>query len=196
MKHTLNFLITTMQIICELEPQLHTITDMISIIKTVKSDGGRLFILGMGGSAGHASHAANDFRKLCGVQTYSPTDNVSELTARANDEGLNTIFTEWLKVSQLNDKDCIFIFSVGGGNIERNVSMALVEAINLAKERGSKIIGIVGRDGGYTAKNSNACVIIPITDPDLVTPHTEGMQAVLWHLMVSSPELQENKTKW
>jgi D-sedoheptulose 7-phosphate isomerase len=196
MGHSENFLITSSRIIENLMMQFPRIDKMIDIVDGTRTRGGRLFIIGMGGSAAHASHAVNDFRKLCNIEAYAPTDNVSEITARANDEGLNTIFSEWLKVSMLNSDDCIFIFSVGGGDIEKNVSRSIVNAIDLAKERGARIIGIVGRDGGYTAKNADACVIIPTIDASQITPQTEGMQAVIWHLMVSSPKLQENKTKW
>lgn len=196
MGHSENFLLTSSRILENLMMQFPRIDKMIDIVDGTRTRGGRLFIIGMGGSAGHASHAVNDFRKLCNVQAYAPTDNVSELTARANDEGLDTIFSEWLKVSMLNSDDCIFILSVGGGDIEKNVSRSIVNAIDLAKERGARVIGIVGRNGGYTAKSADACVIIPTIDEKLVTPQTEGMQAIVWHLMVSSPKLQENKTKW
>jgi D-sedoheptulose 7-phosphate isomerase len=196
MTHTENFLSMTIKIIELLNEQQSTIEKMIEIIKDTKLHGGRLFLIGMGGGAGNASHAVNDFRKLCGIDAAAPTDNVSELTARANDEGLNTIFTGWLKTSKFNNNDCLFIFSVGGGNIDKNVSMAIVDAVTLALSHKAKIIGVVGRDGGYTAQYADACVIIPTLDPTLVTPQTEGMQAVIWHLLVSSPELQENKTKW
>lgn len=194
--YTEYFLSTTTKIIELLKPQHNIIDKMVVIIKETKFNNGRLFLIGMGGSAGNASHAVNDFRKLCGVDASTPTDNVSELTARANDEGLNTIFSGWLKTSRLNNKDCLFIFSVGGGDIDRNVSMSIVEAIDLAKERNAKIIGVVGRDGGYTAMKADACVIIPNVNNSLVTPQTEGMQAVIWHLLVSNPVLQENKMKW
>lgn len=192
------YLRQTVQIIewIQTTENLYRIYDMINIIKQIKSDNGRLFIIGMGGGAGHASHAANDFRKLCGVEAYAVTDNVSELTARANDEGLDTIFTGWLKVSHLNDKDGLFIFSVGGGDIKKKVSTTIINAIDLAKERKAKIVGIVGRDGGYTGVKADACLIIPDFDKRYVTPYTEGMQAVFWHMIVSSPVLQENKTKW
>jgi D-sedoheptulose 7-phosphate isomerase len=194
--HTENFLLTSMRIINLLKYQYNVIDKMTNIIKEVKMDDGRLFLIGMGGGAGNASHAVNDFRKLCGVNASTPTDNVSELTARANDEGLDTIFTGWLKANKLNNKDCLFIFSVGGGDVGKNVSMTIVKAIDLAIERNAKIIGVVGRDGGYTASKADACVIIPNLNNDMVTPQTEGMQAVIWHLLVSNSMLQENKTKW
>jgi D-sedoheptulose 7-phosphate isomerase len=150
----------------------------------------------VGGSAANASHAVNDFRKLAGIETYAPTDNVAELTARTNDEGWESVFSAWLRVSNLNEKDCIFILSVGGGSKEKNVSTNLVEAIDYAKEVGAKVTGIVGRDGGYTAKNSETCLIIPTVSVSSVTPHAESFQAVIWHLLVSHPNLKENPTKW
>jgi D-sedoheptulose 7-phosphate isomerase len=158
--------------------------------------GGRLFILGVGGSAGHASHAVNDFRKICGIESYTPTDNVSELTARVNDEGWDTSFSEWLKVSRLGARDGLLIFSVGGGSKEKNVSMNLVRAIELAKAAGAKVFGIVGKDGGSTKQNADACVVIPVVSPDRITPHTEGLCAVVWHLLVSHPALKRAATKW
>ena len=165
-------------------------------LAAARDGGGRLFILGVGGSAGHASHAVNDFRKLCAFEAYSPADNVSELTARVNDEGWDTSFSEWLKVSRLSAQDALLIFSVGGGSKEKNVSMNLVRALELAKGVGSKIFGIVGKDGGYTAQVADACVIIPTASPDRITPHTEGLCAVVWHLMVSHPALKRAATKW
>ena len=157
---------------------------------------GRLFIIGIGGSAANASHAVNDFRKLAGIECYAPTDNVSELTARTNDEGWKTIFKGWLKISKLNKKDLIFIFSVGGGNKEKKISENLIEAINLAIKVKAKICGIVGKNGGYTNKMANYCLRIPSKNPKLITPHAEGMQAVMWHLIISHPKIQLNKTKW
>jgi D-sedoheptulose 7-phosphate isomerase len=162
----------------------------------VKADGGRIFFLGVGGSAGNCSHAVNDFRKIVGIESYAPTDNVSELTARTNDEGWATIFVEWLKISKLLAKDAIFIFSVGGGNIEKNISPNLVTALQHAKSVGAKIVGVVGRDGGYTAQVADACVIVPTVNPENVTPHSEAFQAVVWHLLVSHPKLKANQTKW
>ena len=172
------------------------IRNMINILRAVRENEGRLFILGVGGGAGHASHAVNDFRKIAGIESYAPTDNVSELTARVNDDGWETVFVNWLKGSRLNSKDCIFVFSVGGGNEEKNVSVNLVNALRFAKEQNSKIIGVVGRDGGYTAKVSDACVIIPTVNEKTVTPQTEAFQAVVWHLIVSSPDLQKFEMKW
>ncbi len=161
-----------------------------------RDGGGRLFILGVGGSAGHAGHAVNDFRKICGYEAYAPTDNVSELTARVNDEGWDTCFSEWLKGSRLKAGDAVLVFSVGGGNREKNVSVNLVKSLELAKEVGAKVFGIVGRDGGFTKQASDACVIIPTVSADRVTPHTEGFCAVVWHLLVSHPALAKTKTKW
>jgi D-sedoheptulose 7-phosphate isomerase len=162
----------------------------------VRDGGGRLFILGVGGSAGHAGHAVNDFRKICGFESYAPTDNVSELTARVNDEGWDTCFSEWLKVSRLRAGDAVLVFSVGGGNREKNVSVNLVKSLELAKEVGAKVFGIVGRDGGFTKQVADACVVIPTVHADRVTPHTEGFCAVVWHLLVSHPALARSKTKW
>jgi D-sedoheptulose 7-phosphate isomerase len=165
-------------------------------LAAVGEGGGRLFILGVGGSAGHASHAVNDFRKICGIEAYTPTDNVSELTARVNDEGWDTSFSEWLKVSRLSARDGLLIFSVGGGSKEKNVSMNLVRAIELAKATGAKVFGIVGKDGGSTKQHADACVVIPVVSPDRITPHTEGLCAVVWHLLVSHPALKRAATKW
>ncbi len=165
-------------------------------LAAVRDRGGRLFILGVGGSAGHASHAVNDFRKICGFEAYTPTDNVSELTARANDEGWDTTFTEWLKGSRLGDRDSLLVFSVGGGDAGRRVSTNLVAALALGRERRASIYGIVGRDGGMTAQVADACVIIPPLFADRVTPHTEGLCAVLWHLLVSHPSLAQAATRW
>ncbi|MBV9101577.1 MAG: SIS domain-containing protein [Candidatus Dormibacteraeota bacterium] len=162
----------------------------------VRARGGRLFILGVGGSAGHASHAVNDFRKLCGIEAYAPTDNPSELTARANDEGWDSTFTGWLKVSKLSDRDALLIFSVGGGDQARNVSTNLVRAIEHAADARAEVFGIVGRDGGFTAQRATACVVIPPLYPDHITAHTEGLCAVVWHLLVSHPSLQQAPTKW
>jgi D-sedoheptulose 7-phosphate isomerase len=165
-------------------------------LAAIRERGGRLFILGVGGSAGNAGHAVNDFRKICGIEAYAPTDNVSELTARTNDEGWATVFSEWLKGSRINAKDGLLIFSVGGGNLEKNVSPNLVSAIQLARKAGAAVIGIVGRDGGYTAKEATACVIVPVVNPAHVTPHSEAFQAVIWHLFVSHPKLKAAPTKW
>ena len=172
------------------------IENIVDLLADVKSAGGRLFVLGVGGSAANAGHAVNDFRKLAGIETYAPTDNVAELTARTNDEGWQTVFSGWLKVSKLNSKDCLFILSVGGGDKERNVSPNLIQAIDLAKSVGARVTGIVGRDGGYTAKNADVCLVVPTVNPDTVTPHSESFQTVIWHLMVSHPKLKSNPTKW
>ena len=172
------------------------IEEMVSLLVDVKATGGRLFVLGVGGSAANAGHAVNDFRKLAGIEAYAPTDNVAELTARTNDDGWQTVFSGWLKVSKLNSKDCLFILSVGGGNKENNVSPNLIEAIDLAKSVGARITGIVGRDGGYTAKNADVCLVVPTVNAATVTPHSESFQTVIWHLLVSHPKLKSNPTKW
>ena len=172
------------------------IESMADLLSGVKLDGGRLFFLGVGGSAGNCSHAVNDFRKIVGMEAYTPTDNVSELTARTNDEGWDTVFVEWLKTSRLNEKDVVFVLSVGGGNLEKNISPNLVKALQYAKEVGARTTGIVGRDGGYTATVADVCVIVPTVNPETVTPHSEAFQAVIWHLLVSHPKLKANQTKW
>ena len=172
------------------------IEKMADLLATVKAEGGRIFFLGVGGSAGNCSHAVNDFRKIVGIECYAPTDNVSELTARTNDDGWPSVFVDWLKVSKLISRDALFILSVGGGNLEKNISPNLVEAIKLAKTVGAKVTGVVGRDGGYTAQVADACVIIPTVNPDTITPHSEAFQAVVWHLLVSHPKLKVNQTKW
>jgi D-sedoheptulose 7-phosphate isomerase len=173
-----------------------SIEKVADLLAKVKIDQGRIFFLGVGGSAGNCSHAVNDFRKIVEIESYAPTDNVSELTARTNDDGWPTIFVPWLKLSKLNSKDAVFIFSVGGGNLEKNISPNLVNALKLAKTVGAKIIGVVGRDGGYTAQVADACVIIPTVNTETITPHSEAFQAVVWHLLVSHPKLKENQTKW
>ncbi len=162
----------------------------------VRDAGGRLFVLGVGGSAGHASHAVNDFRKICGFEAYAPTDNVSELTARVNDEGWETSFSAWLEVSRLGARDAVLVFSVGGGNREKNVSPNLVRALELARAVGAPVFGVVGKDGGATRAAAEACVLIPTVSPDRITPHTEGLAAVVWHLLVSHPALKRAATKW
>lgn len=169
---------------------------MVSALSDLRERGGRLFFLGAGGSAGNCGHAVNDFRKLCGIESYAPTDNVSELTARTNDEGWETVFAAWLVTSRLSAKDGIFVFSVGGGDLERNVSPNIVRALELAKQRGATIFGVVGRDGGFTKKVGDHVVVIPVVDAGLVTPHTEAFHAVVWHCLVSHPKLQQNATKW
>ncbi len=165
-------------------------------LAAVRQRGGRLFVIGVGGSAGHASHAVNDFRKICHFEAYTPTDNVSELTARVNDEGWESCYAEWLKISRLNERDAILVFSVGGGNVEKNVSVNLVRAIDEARGRGARVFGIVGKDGGYTKQVADTCVVIPTASPERITPHTEGLCAVVWHLLVSHPALKVEETKW
>ena len=175
---------------------IDAIENVAKLLAEVKKEQGRIFFLGVGGSAGNCSHAVNDFRKIVEIESYAPTDNVSELTARTNDEGWPTIFEPWLRLSKLNAKDAVFIFSVGGGNLEENISPNLVNALKYAQTVGAKITGVVGKDGGYTAKVANACVIIPVVNKETITPHSEAFQAVVWHLLVSHPLLKENQTKW
>ena len=172
------------------------IEKLAKILTKIRNKKGRIFFLGVGGSAGNCSHAVNDFRKIVGLESYAPTDNVAELTARTNDEGWNSVFSEWLKVSNLNSKDLIFVFSVGGGNLEKNISVNLIEALKYAKSVGSKIVGIVGKDGGFTYKIADSCVLIPIVNEKTITPHTEAFRAVVWHCLVSHPLLQTKRTKW
>jgi D-sedoheptulose 7-phosphate isomerase len=174
----------------------NAIEAVIDELLRIRNRNGRLFVLGVGGSAANASHAVNDLRKLCGLESYAPTDNVSELTARTNDEGWPTVFAEWLRVSRLNSNDGLLIFSVGGGSIEKNISANLVTAVQLARQIGATVLGVVGRDGGYTAREATACVIIPTVNPEHVTPHSEAFQGVVWHLLVSHPKLKVNSTKW
>ena len=188
------YLAETKAILDAVDPQL---LEAVAVgLARVREGGGRLFILGVGGSAGHASHAVNDFRKICGFEAYTPTDNVSELTARVNDEGWDSCFSEWLKGSRINAKDAVLVFSVGGGTVEKNVSVNLVRAIDEARGRGAKVFGIVGKDGGYTNQVAEACVLIPVVSQERITPHTEGLAAVVWHLLVSHPALKVTQTKW
>ena len=194
MNFTQQFLAEVQQVTAQLNAD--SIEKCADELAKIRERGGRLFILGVGGSAGNAGHAVNDFRKICGFEAYAPTDNVSELTARTNDEGWATIFAEWLKGSRIGAKDGLLIFSVGGGNLEKNVSPNLVSAIQVAKKVGASIVGIVGRDGGYTAREATACVIVPTVNPNHVTPHSEAFQAVVWHLFVSHPKLKAAQTKW
>jgi D-sedoheptulose 7-phosphate isomerase len=175
---------------------LARIEALADALVTLRDRGGRLFLLGVGGSAANCSHAVNDFRKLCGIEAYAPTDNAAELTARTNDEGWETVFSGWLEISRVSEKDAVLVFSVGGGNAERNVSMNIVRALECAKRAGARILGVVGRDGGATAKLGDEIVLIPIVDDKLVTPHTEAFQAVVWHCLVSHPKLQRQATKW
>jgi D-sedoheptulose 7-phosphate isomerase len=188
------FLEEAQQVIQRLDSQ--AIEQVVEELALVRERGGRLFILGVGGSAANASHAVNDFRKICGFECYAPTDNVSELTARTNDEGWATVFSEWLKGSRINARDGLLIFSVGGGNLEKNVSPNLVAAIQVAQQVGASVTGVVGRDGGYTRKAAKACVVVPTVNDEHVTPHAEAFQAVVWHLFVSHPMLKVAKTKW
>jgi len=178
------------------EIDIDAVEAMATLLAKVREQGGRLFFLGVGGSAGNCSHAVNDFRKIVGIESYAPTDNVSELTARTNDEGWDTVFVEWLKTSRLGDKDAVFVFSVGGGSLEKNVSPNLVRALQHARDVGARITGVVGRDGGFTATVADACVIVPTVNPETVTPHSEAFQAVIWHLLVSHPALKTYNTKW
>jgi D-sedoheptulose 7-phosphate isomerase len=194
MSYSAQHLKETAEIVAKINPA--DCEKCVAELRAVREHGGRLFMLGVGGSAANASHAVNDFRKIAGIETYAPTDNVSELTARTNDEGWASVFVEWLRTSKLSSKDCLFILSVGGGNIEKNVSPNLVAALQLAKQVGAHVIGIVGKDGGYTAKVADACVIVPTVNPNNVTPHSEAFQAVIWHLFVSHPDLKVNQTKW
>ena len=175
---------------------LLAIERIAELLSQVKLDGGRIFFLGVGGSAGNCSHAVNDFRKIVGIEAYAPTDNVSELTARINDDGWASVFVNWLKISKLNAKDVLFIMSVGGGNLKKNISSNLIEAIKLAKSVEAKVIGIVGLKDGYTAQFADICVIVPTVNPNTITPHSEAFQAVIWHLLVSHPKLKKNETKW
>jgi D-sedoheptulose 7-phosphate isomerase len=176
--------------------EISEIERMIKLLLQLRENNGRLFFLGVGGGAGNASHAVNDFRKICGIESYSPSDNVSELSARVNDDGWETVFVNWLKGSKLKETDGVFVFSVGGGNAEKNISANLVHALNFAKQVKAKIFGVVGRDGGYTAKMADACIIIPTVNPETITPHTEAFQAVIWHLIVSHPQMKISEMKW
>jgi D-sedoheptulose 7-phosphate isomerase len=194
MSFSKEFLREAVEIIGRLD--IDAIDRSVEILRATRERGGRLFVLGVGGSAANASHAVNDFRKIVGLETYAPTDNVSELTARTNDEGWATVFESWLRTSRLTPADCVLIFSVGGGNIEKNVSPNLVSALQFAKQVGASVLGIVGRDGGYTAQVADACVIVPTVNPVNVTPHAEAFQAVVWHLFVSHPSLKQTETKW
>ena len=194
MSYAIQHLKETAEIVAKINPD--DCEKCVSELVSVRARHGRLFILGVGGSAANASHAVNDFRKIAGIECYAPTDNVSELTARTNDEGWASVFVEWLRGSRLSDKDALLILSVGGGNLEENVSPNLVTALQYAKQIGSRILGIVGKDGGYTAKVADACVIVPTVNPNNVTPHSEAFQAVVWHLFVSHPDLKINQTKW
>jgi D-sedoheptulose 7-phosphate isomerase len=194
MKFIKKYISTSKDILDALDQE--EISKMVSVLKETRDKKGRLFILGVGGGAGHASHAVNDFRKICGIESYTPADNVSELTARINDDGWETSYVNWLIGSNLKSIDTLLVFSVGGGNLEKNVSVNLVKCLQYANEIGSKICGIVGRDGGYTAEVSSACVLVPPLDDQNITPHTESFQALIWHLLVSHPDLQKFEMKW
>lgn len=194
MTYTQQHIEETIEILKKLD--IHAVEKLTDLIATIRREGGRLFFLGVGGSAGNCSHAVNDFRKIAGVESYAPTDNVSELTARTNDEGWASVFAQWLKVSRLSPIDGIFVFSVGGGDLERNVSPNLVLALQYAKAVGAKVAGVVGRDGGYTARVADACVIVPTVNPETITPHSEAFQSIIWHLLISHPKLKANQTKW
>lgn len=169
---------------------------MVGMLAELRQDGGRLFFLGVGGGAGNASHAVNDFRKICGIESYTPSDNVSELSARVNDDGWETVFVNWLKGSRLKESDALFVLSVGGGDAEKNISANLVHALDYARQVKAKIFGVVGRQGGYTAKVGDACIIVPTVSPETVTPHTESFQAVIWHMIVSHPAMKKSEMKW
>lgn len=194
MSYVRNFLKEVHQVVDGLN--VAEIESMVKHLIDLRSKGGRLFFLGVGGGAGNASHAVNDFRKICGIESYTPADNVSELSARVNDDGWGTVFVNWLKGSRLRNVDGVFIFSVGGGNAEKNISVNIVQALKYAKEAGAKVFGIVGRDGGYTAKVADACVVVPTVNPETITPHTESFQAIIWHLIVSHPEMKISEMKW
>jgi D-sedoheptulose 7-phosphate isomerase len=194
MPYTQKYIEEAVQILRQLD---HTTIDrVLDLLVDVRTRGGRVFFLGVGGGAGRASHAVNDFRKIAGIECYAPTDNVSELTARINDDGWETSYRNWLRGSRLNSRDMVFIFSVGGGDVERNVSANLVRALQYAKEIGAKICGVVGRDGGFTAQVADACVLIPVVNSETITPHTESFQTIVWHLLVSHPKLKAHEMKW
>ena len=194
MSYITNYLAEAKAIIDTIDVSI--IEKIVAEIAEIRSNNGRLFFIGVGGGAGHASHAVNDFRKIAGIESYTPTDNVSELTARINDDGWESAFVNWLQGSHLNSRDGIFVFSVGGGNAEKNISVNIVSSLKYAKEVGAKVFGVVGRDGGYTAKVADACVIIPPLNNETVTPQTEAFQAVIWHLVVSHPKMQKFEMKW
>jgi len=194
MTYTRQHLDEASQIIAALD--VAEIEKAASLLALLRSRGGRLFFLGVGGSAANCSHAVNDFRKIAGIEAYAPTDNVAELTARTNDDGWASVFVEWLKISRLRDRDMLFVFSVGGGNLDKNISANLVGALQYAKGLGAQVLGIVGRDGGYTAQVADACVIVPTVNDETITPHAEAFQAVIWHLLVSHPSLKVTQTKW
>jgi D-sedoheptulose 7-phosphate isomerase len=194
MNFTQQYLSEATQVMQQLDRR--AIDQVIALLVETRTRGGRLFILGVGGSAANASHAVNDFRKIVGMEAYTPTDNVAELTARTNDDGWARVFADWLQISRLRADDLVFVFSVGGGNVEKNVSPNLVAALQYARQIGARVVGVVGRDGGYTAQVADACILVPTVNPQHVTPHTEAFQAVIWHLLVSHPALKTSQTKW
>jgi D-sedoheptulose 7-phosphate isomerase len=194
MSHVTDYLAEASQILSALD--VNAIERMAELLSALREREGRLFFLGVGGGAGHASHAVNDFRKIAGIEAYTPTDNVSELTARVNDDGWESVFVDWLKGSHLGSRDMVFVFSVGGGNLERNVSVNLVRAVQYARDMGATVCGVVGRDGGYTAQVADVCVVVPTANEQTVTPHTESFQALIWHLLVSHPSVQASAMKW
>jgi D-sedoheptulose 7-phosphate isomerase len=194
MDYTSQYLEEAIQILRKLDHDC--IESLLEVLLDARQRGGRIFFLGVGGGAGHASHAVNDFRKIAGIECYAPTDNVSELTARINDDGWETSYRNWLRGSRLRERDVVFVFSVGGGDAARNISANLVAALEYAREVGAKICGVVGRDGGFTAQVSNACVVVPVVNQDTITPHTESFQALIWHLLVSHPKLKAGEMKW
>src|SRR5437870_4906937 len=194
MSYTTDYIAEARQVLDRLDTA--AIDRVVALLVALRARGGRPYFLGVGGGAGNASHAVNDVRKIAGIEAYTPTDNVSELTARVNDDGWASVFVRWLEVSRLGDRDMVFVFSVGGGDLERNVSPNLVEALRYARDKGATICGVVGRDGGYTAKVADACLIVPTVNPATVTPHTESIQPLVWHLLVSHPALQASPMKW
>jgi len=194
MIYTQEYIREAIRILNELD--VDCVERVADLVAEVRHKNGRIFFLGVGGGAGHASHATCDFRKIAGIESYCPSDNASELTARVNDEGWDTVYVNWLRGSRLSDRDMVFVFSVGGGDLEHNISTNLVRALEYAKQVGSCICGVVGRDGGYTARVADACIIVPVVNPATITPHTEGFQAVMWHLLVSHPAIKAAETKW
>lgn len=193
-EYTHRYLREVQQIAAGIDPV--RVDHMVELLAETRDKDGRLFFIGVGGGAGHAGHAVNDFRKIAGIESYAPTDNVSELTARINDDGWDSSYANWLRGSKLGPNDCLFVFSVGGGNLEKNISANIVRSLKLAKEVGARILGVVGRDGGYTAQVADGCIVIPTLSPDTVTAHAEAFQAVVWHLIVSHPNLKKNEMKW
>ena len=194
MTYTTQYLEEATQILEQMDHDV--INHMVNLLRELRTAGGRVFFIGAGGGAGHSSHAVCDFRKIAGIEAYTPADNISELTARVNDDGWETVFINWLRGSHLSERDMVFVFSVGGGDAEKNISANIVQGLQHARQVGAKICGVVGRDGGYTAKVADACVVVPVVNPNTVTPHTESFQALVWHLLVSHPELKASEMKW